>query len=469
MTMRFIRTSLAAMGALAAALSPTAIPAARAQVISNIASAHWTGPDGTARVDSNRVDLTVAPRAAALPNIATYRLIESGGTKSAPLAATPCEASLPQGDGMIRPGGVYAAMPTAPAALQGSASFRAGEMLVVGMTLASANVDPAQRDLLPVMLELENGDREQITLTETAPDSGEFVGIIHTIGAPPAAVQGDCRLSVDSGRPLELRVTARHDAGIVATATLDFLVDPFGIVFDSGDGAPVTGTRVTLIDAATGRPAQVFGDDALSAYPSSILTGQRVTDAGGAVYDYPPGDYRFPFVAPGRYRLVVEPPAPFVAPSKSAPGDLAALRRPDDGQPFTLGAASYGAIFTLDSPAPVRIDIPVDRPGLPLVLRKTTSTEVAVPGDVIQYRIDVANTDARRGTGAVTVRDLLPAGMRLRADTVRADGVRIDADVAANGRDFAVTLPPIAAAKSVLLTYLAEVTVTARPARALRA
>src|SRR3546814_12018197 len=84
--------------------------------------------------------------------------------------------------------------------------------------------------------------------------------------------------------------------------------------------------------------------------------------------------------------------------------------------------------------------MPVDQRGLPLVLRKTTSTQVAVPGDVIQYRIEVANRDTRRNTGTVTVQDLLPAGMRLRAETVRIDGVRVDPLVRANGREFAVTL-----------------------------
>lgn len=109
----------------------------------------------------------------------------------------------------------------------------------------------------------------------------------------------------------------------------------------------------------------------------------------------------------------------------------------------------------------------MDKPGLPLALRKTTSTEVAVPGDIVQYRIEVANGDARRTTGAVTVRDTLPAGMRLRTDTVRADGERVEAQVAANGRDFAVTLPGVAPGRSVLLTYLAEVIVSAQPGRAL--
>lgn len=454
--------------ALVAAALLSAAPAANAQVITNTAAAQWTHDGQPGQALSNRVDVTVAPRPPERPTIATYRLTSGSGNKSVQIAPTQCARTVGRSISTTIPlGGVYEGISTAPASLQGTNNFRAGEVLVVGVTLASANVDPQARDTLDVVLELENGDREQITLTETANNSGEFVGIINTIGVPPAVMQGDCRLSVNPGAPLTLRVTDQANASLVALATINFLVDPFGIVFDSGDGTPVPGSRVTILDAATGQPAQVFGDDGVSAYPSSVVTGQSVTDAGGTTYSFPPGDYRFPFVAPGSYRLVFEPPAPFTAPSKSNPADLAGLRRPDDGLPFEITGASYGNIFTLNSPAPVRVDIPVDQPGLPLVLRKTTSTQVAVPGDVIQYRIEVANRDARRNTGAVTVRDVLPAGMRLRPDTVRVDGVRVTADVAGNGREFAVTIPTIAASRSALLTYLAEVIVSAQPGNAL--
>lgn len=468
-------TSLGLLTALVAAVLLPAAPAARAQVITNTASAEWTHDGHRGEALSNRVDVTVVPRPPEPPSIATYRLTSGGGDRSVPLAPTQCGraggigalSTAAAAAAAIPLAGVYAGISTAPASLQRSDSFRAGEMLVVGVTFAAANRDPQARDTLPVVIELENGDRESITLTETAANSGEFVGFINTIGVPPAVTQGDCRLSVEPGAPLTLRVSDQADASLVALATIDFLVDPFGIVFDSGDGAPVAGSRVTIVDAATGQPAKVFGDDGVSAYPSSVITGQRVTDSGGTVYDFPAGDYRFPFLAPGAYRLVVEPPAPFTAPSASNPAELAAFRRPDDGQPFTINDASYGRSFTLDSPAPVRVDIPVDQPGLPLVLRKTTSTQVAVPGDVIQYRIELSNRDTRRATGAVTVRDVLPAGMRLRADTVRVDGVRVDAAVEANGRAFAVTLPGIAASRLALLTYLAEVVVSAQPGNAL--
>ncbi|MGB3794624.1 MAG: hypothetical protein WA978_17990 [Sphingopyxis granuli] len=477
--MTSIAKSLSLAGALAAAAMLCAAPSARAQdapkIISNTASAQWNdGIGDSARISSNRVDIAVRPRSSEKPTIATYRLTDGGGGRSMPLMPTPCDGGASNGASTARGGahliqvaGAYAGLSTDPAALEQSGSFRAGELLVIGVTLASANRDPSRRDTLPVVLALENGDSERVTLTETAPDSGEFVGFINTIGTPPAIAAGDCRLSVEPGATMTLHISDQAGAGMTALATIDFLVDPFGIVFDSGDGAPVAGARVTIVDAATGNPAPVFGDDGVSAYPSSVVTGQSVTDAGGTVYRFPEGDYRFPFVAPGRYRLVVEPPAPYAAPSASSPAELAGLRRPDADRPFTIGDASYGRAFTLASPAPVRVDIPLDKPGLPLALRKTTSTEVAGPGDVVQYRIEVANGDARRTTGAVTVRDTLPAGMRLRTDTVRADGERVEAQVAANGRDFAVTLPGVAPGRSVLLTYLAEVIVSAQPGRAL--
>src|SRR3546814_4461410 len=47
---------------------------------------------------------------------------------------------------------------------------------------------------------------------------------------PPAVAQGDCRLSVEPGAPLALRVTDQANASLVALATINFLVDPFGIV-----------------------------------------------------------------------------------------------------------------------------------------------------------------------------------------------------------------------------------------------
>lgn len=451
--------------ALAVCALLTGAAGADARVISNTAMINWTGSTGPQSTPSNQVDIPVYVRPPVAPTIATYRFDSTSGALSTTIAPTVCAAA--NGSKIIELDGAFSAIPTTPASLRPEQSFHAGEPVAIGVTADVANLNASVRDTLEVTITLANGDHEQITLTEDAPNSARFFGIINTIGIPPSVVAGDCRLSVHPGEPEPFEVRALGNLALVASAQIDFLIDPFGIVFDSGDGVPVPGVTVTLINAATGQPAVVYGDDGVSIFPSTMVTGTRVTDSSGQVYDFPAGDYRFPFVAPGTYRLVVTPPSPYTAPSTATPAELAGFRRPDDGQPYTINGSSYGQTFTLDMPAPVRIDIPVDQPGTAVVLRKTTSTQVAAPGDIVQYRIEVANNDPRRTTGAITVRDTLPAEMRLRPGTVRYNGVLVDATIAANGRDMTVVLPPLAPATTGLLTYLGEVRVDAQPGEAL--
>ncbi len=324
--MAFTTSSLGRLTTLFAAALLAAAPMAAAQTISNTASAEWTVNGRTITSRSNRVDLTITPPSPRQPGISTYRLTDGGGSRSEPVVPTQCQTN--SGPIFINPEGAFAGLPTTPASLQPTDSFHAGEVLVVGVNLPSANTDPLARDTLNVTLELENGDREQITLSETAVSSGEFIGIINTIGVPPAIVQGDCRLSVTAGSSISMRVSDSADASLSAIARIDFLVDPYGVVFDSGDGLAVPGSRVTLINTGTGQPAKVYGDDGVSSYPASVLTGQSITDSSGMAYNFPPGEYRFPFVAPGTYRLIVEPPDPYVAPSEAAPAALAGFQAP---------------------------------------------------------------------------------------------------------------------------------------------
>jgi len=41
-----------------------------------------------------------------------------------------------------------------------------------------------------------------------------------------------------------------------------------------------------------------------------MLSGSTVSDSDGVVDATPPGEYRFPLMAPGTYQLRIEPPAP---------------------------------------------------------------------------------------------------------------------------------------------------------------
>ena len=437
---------------VATATLPANAHAQSQRVITNVAAIDWQSQGVSRRLNSNRVDLIVVDPVAPPPaGAGIFRISGPSNGRPTEISGTRCTGGNSGGQGTL------AAVPARSVGFSPEGRFSAGESIGFGVSSSADNRNPALRETLVVHIRTATGDEETLNLLEDAPNSGFFVGYLPTVRMPPAAVRDDCRLSVAPGADTQVTMIRGSDAVVLSVASVNFLVDPLGIVFDSGDGAPVPGSIVTIVNADTGAPAQVFGDDGVSAYPSSIVTGSTITDAGGTVYSFPPGDYRFPFVAPGRYRLVVTPPAPYRWPSAATPAELAGFTRPDNGQPYTVTDGSYGRVFELFTPEPVRIDIPVDRSGDALVLTKTAHVQVAVPGDVVRYRIDVRNSDPRRTTGAITVTDVLPAAMRLRPDTVRIDGTLTAPVIAPDGRSFSLTVPPLVAGGSAQITYLAEI------------
>jgi len=450
------------MATLAATIALAASPVC-AQTISNTAQLEWTIGAATVATPSNRVDLVIE-RPTALQGLATFNFSSDPNAERLPVPATTCKGS--GGDVPVVIEGAFANSPRSPALVERTTQIRAGEPLIIGLTSMTDNVRPDAIDSLQVTLTTPGGDAETLVLQETGLNTGLFVGVIRTAAVPPTEVRSDCQLSLHPGDNINLEGSRPQDGSVIAMAPIEVLIDPFGIVFDSGDGKPVPGVTVTLIDDATGQPAVVFGDDAVSRFPSTIITGSTVTDASGATYVFPPGDYRFPFVRPGRYRVLVQPPAPYTAPSLSTPAELAGLLRPD-GLPFTLIAGSYGQPFLVVDPAPVRVDIPIDRPGAGLILRKSASTAVAVPGDAVQYRITVTNGDTTRPTGLITVTDRLPDTMRLKPESVRYNDTLQSYSVSDDGRDLSVTLPALPMRASGTLTYLLEVRPDAKPGQTL--
>jgi uncharacterized repeat protein (TIGR01451 family) len=455
---------------LAAGLSiPAASTIAHAQtetprIITNTAMAEWDSGASRLSRPSNTVELVVQTPPPAPTTLSLFSFSDTPGAATANLPATMCMGS--SGATPITLSGAFSGLSTSPARIVPATAIRAGEPLIIQVDNTAKNTDSGAIEQFDVTIVTVNGDRERITLTESAADSGRFRGIMTTRAAPPAAVQGDCVLSVRPGDSVNVELDDVSTGIPVGSANVDILIDPFGLAFDSGDGAPVDGTRVSIVDAATGAPAQVFGDDAVSAFPNSLIVGTRTTDSGGQTYDFPSGFYRFPFLRPGTYRILVEPPQPYTHPSVATPAELALLTRPDGGS-FAISDGSYGGTITLNDPAPVRVDIPLDRPGGSLVLRKTTSSRSAVPGDVVQYRIEVRNPDRFRASTSITVTDRLPTAIRLRKNTVRYQGALVTPTIAADGSNFSVVIPSLAAGASETITYLAEVRTDARPGDAI--
>lgn len=427
-------------------------------LISNIAQAEWDVGNQRLQTPSNSIEIQVVPPPAP-PEITIYHFDDPPGAEQISLPGTICRGS--GGNVPVELMGVFSGTNTAPASVTPTDRIRAGEPLIVSILAPNKNLSSSAIDQFDIVLSTPSGDREVINIVETEINSGRFVGMINTAAIPPTPIEGDCVLSVRPGDMLDVGID-EIGGNPLGTVEIGILIDPFGETFDSGDGAPVSGTRVTLIDVATGQPADVFGDDGVSVFPSTVISGGTVTDSGGNVYDFTEGFYRFPFARPGQYRLIIEPPAPYTAPSEATPNQLSQFRR-TDGLPFTIVDGSYGGIITLDDPAPVRVDVPLDRPGVPLIISKSASNAVVVPGDALQYRITVQNSDPVRNTGDITIEDRLPNAMRLRMDTVRYNGALITPIVQGNGQDFSVTVPPLGPAESGILTYLAEVRQDARP------
>lgn len=440
---------------IAAAFVPTI---ASAQTIINVATLEWDAGTQHLVRQSNPVTLALARPPATL---SLFQFSSDPGAQTLTVGDAQCAI-----DGATEQSGAFTPAVLHAARVAPLSRMHAGDALILSYASPADNRDASRVETVSIILTGIEGDRETVVLSETGADTGIFTSYLRTVPVPPAPAAEDCRLSVHPGERLAIAIDRADDATGIGRLTLDIMIDPFGITFDSTDGTPVTGTRVTMVDDATGQPAEVFGDDGVSRFPSSVVTGSTVTDSGGTAYVFPPGDYRFPLARAGRYRLLVEPPAPYTAPSTASPAELAAFRHPD-GEPFAISPASYGDAFTLVSPAAVRIDIPLDKPGAPIALVKTASQPVAEPGDVVQYRLVVTNTDAARASNAVSITDYLPTAMRLRTDTVRLDGDKVSAEVSADGRTLVIPVDRLPAAGSRVVTYLLEVRPDARPGDAL--
>ncbi|MFM9936843.1 MAG: hypothetical protein ACKVOL_11675, partial [Novosphingobium sp.] len=322
---------------------------AAAKTISNTAQARWTQGDQTLTTDSNVVSFDVVSEDATisvlpLPGGTNSMSVDSGSCGGAPLPGVTIDAA--------------AADPSIPSTIS---SITVGQQVVFRLVLSRAALNAGKIDTVRVIITSASGDQETISVIETAADSGVFFGAIPTSAIPPQPTRGDCRLSVSDGDKVTVEYNGATGDGSVIKTAVDVLADPYGLVFDSEDGAPIDGARVTLVDVATGQPARVFGEDGLTPWPSTITTGSQVVDGAGNTWQMPPGEYRFPLAALGTYRLVVVPPDPYTAPSALTPKNFAGLTRPDGGELVIL-PASYGGPVTLSTPAPVRVDIPVDRP-----------------------------------------------------------------------------------------------------------
>lgn len=346
---------------------------------------------------------------------------------------------------------------TQPLYLSPETLFHQGEPVFLRLNDPDQNRNSGARDT--VLLELvneENGDRELLRLTETGLSTGQFAGYVQTIGgtAPQAK---DGILTVEEAGAIAAIYTDAFDATDGATA--DALIDPVGLLFDSRTGLPVAGARITLIDQSTGLPASVRGDDGTSQFPATVSCGGTVTDSSGKTYDFPPGGYRFPWIEPGEYRLQIQSPPGYLAPSRETPAALQGL----PGGPFYLSAtASFGEPFFIVDGPPLHLDLPLDPLDTNLFVAKSAGKSSVSVGDFLEYAVSLDNR-GQDDASDLEVVDVLPPGFRYRAGSSRADGLTIeDPTIGTDGRTLTYHPETLSAGDKLEIRYVAEVVTGAR-------
>jgi uncharacterized repeat protein (TIGR01451 family) len=343
----------------------------------------------------------------------------------------------------------------------GTAHVLSGPMFKGGDTLAFRVIDYDQNrnDQVAETLEVvvsSGQDSERVVLTETGLSTGVFTAYLQTTRQPSSV--RDCELTVQNNDQVIAKYVDVVDSSVtIASVT----VDPLGRVFDAITGQLINGARVTLIDVRTGLPAEVYNDDGTTRYPSTVTTGVAVRDAAGNLSQLADGQYRFPLVAIGNYRLTVVPPDGYRFPSSLSPQSSAALK----DTTWRLGNGSRGEPFGVVLGPPVEIDVPLDPRAGKIEVVKTANRDKAGVGETVLYTVEIKNSDNAAVLGLGVIDDI-PPGMRYRPGSARlaanaqGDAVVVADPFVGNGGqrlrfDWNATLAPRA---SMRLTYALQVT-----------
>lgn len=323
--------------------------------------------------------------------------------------------------------------------------YLAGELMFVRVVDPGQNSSPSIIETLSVQITASTGDEIVIQLFESGPDTGEFFAYIPS--SPDATELNDNTLSTPDDTNLTATYTDAFDSTDVSVDTA--IIEPFSRVFDSVTGDLLDGVWVTIVDLETGQPANVWGIDGVSAYPSTIETGTVVTDSGGLQYPLGEGEFLFPLLEPGEYELQLVTPEGFVFASVLTNGAFNSLQN----APFRIIPASFGEAFAVDELGPLNFDVPLDGVG-ELIVTKDVATPVTAIGDSVGYSVRIEN----RNDAPVLIRlqDTLPEGFRYRAGTARLDGIQIeDPSVSPNGSVLMFEGGAALPGQTTTLTYVA--------------
>lgn len=422
-------------------------------VISNQAQVNYApSPGATVSVTSNTVTVTTSVVRAQSSIEFTRVLAAGGGSYQETVGPAACDQGgtfVTLADPVLIGGSSID--PTQVQEVSATAAYTLAESAFIRLTDTDQNLDFQLIDYAIVTVSnTTTGDTETIRLSETGLDTGVFAGYVPMSGG--LAASGDCVLQGRSGSSIVVQYIDPADAGDVASDTA--LLDPVKRVFESVSGSAISNADIELVYASTGMPATVYGNDGVSQFPSVITSGGTATDSAGTLYVFGPGEYRFPVVPDGNYRLVVTPPAEYTAPSVVSIGDLQNL----PGAPYALQSGSFGNAFTKSGDVTFAIDIPVDPRESALFLQKATTTTVAAPGDFVRYELQLENSSTAGTFSNIQVVDELPPGVRYVADSTRIDAqLAPDPVLSADLRTLEFSIASLAIGERATITYVVEI------------
>ncbi len=338
-----------------------------------------------------------------------------------------------------------------PITLEPANVFSNIQTLFIRVTDLDQNLDSTVQESLDITIKLpDRDDYVTLRILETGIATGIFSGYV-TFEKNSATSSG--ALPVKSNSKLLVSYTDTIDGDDSVAETV--LIDPYGVVFDSATGQPLDGYTVQMVNTDTGLPATVYGDDGVSSYPATVITGSPVTDSSGNLYSYNTGEYRFPLAPAGNYRLVVTSPssAQYRWPSTQSTEQLHNLSR--SNLAITLG--SRGERFPLLPGPPLHIDIPVDPLTTQLYLQRSANRESVATGDLIRYSVQVENSTATT-LNDVVLTESLPHGFRLEPGSINMDNnPQQPATIEPQGTTFTLNLGAMIAGERRQIRYVSAV------------
>ncbi len=337
--------------------------------------------------------------------------------------------------------------------LERSRRFVRGDAVFIRLTDGDQDLDPFAPDHVDIEITVSGQrDRETVRLRETRDSSGVFTGFIQTSGFADSTVN-NCVLESDPASEAVVNYSDQDDPS--DTSTEGFLLDPGFTVFSSADGNFLDGARVTIVDAASGLPAEgaVFASDRTTRFPTTVISGGSAADELGRTVEFGTGSFFFPHIEPGRYRLEVEPVVSHTFPSVVEDGQLQAL----PGSPYVLENGSRGLDFEVLGTDPTGFDIPLDPIAAQMFVTKVADKEVGAIGDFVQYRIGVQNSDTAGTVSDLRLVDRLPVGFRYVKDSLRIGGKAGAPQISGTGEDLVIHLDNLANGEDVEVRYVVEI------------